>query len=182
MKFNLRNYHTVIFDFDGIFTDNTVIVNEKGEEAVRCSRADGLGIQYLKQSKKLGWHTLDFFVLSTENNPVVKFRCTKMGIKCFQGIGNKLDFLQNWLKANHPNAISPENGVIYFGNDLNDYEVMKYVGFSVAPKDAHPMIHQIATVTLRLGGGEGFVREGVEYMIALSKLGQGDLHELVSNR
>jgi CMP-N-acetylneuraminic acid synthetase len=61
----------VVFDFDGVFTDNSVIVSQDGEEAVACNRSDGWGISQLKQ---LG---LPLLVLSIETNPVVRMRCAK---------------------------------------------------------------------------------------------------------
>ena len=73
----------IIFDFDGVFTDNRVIVNGDGEESVICNRSDGLGISIIKRTG------IPLLVLSTEKNPVVTKRCEKLGISCFQNLENK---------------------------------------------------------------------------------------------
>ena len=56
------------------------------------------------------------------------------------------------------------NKVVYVGNDLNDLEVMKIVGFSVAPADAHPQIRKIANLITKSKGGEGVVRDLSDYI------------------
>ena len=157
--------HTLVFDFDGVFTDNYVYVDSQGNETVRCSRADSYGVNLLKLEKIKEQVSLDFFVLSTETNSVVANRCVKMGIDCHSGEGNKWAFLQGWLKSNRPGLSSPEKGVLYFGNDLNDLEVMSYVGYSIAPSDAHPLVQKVANLVLASEGGQGFVREGIELFL-----------------
>ena len=76
----LRKIRLVVFDFDGVFTDNSVYTDEKGHESVRCSRFDGIGLARLRT---LG---IDAFVLSTETNPVVSARCRKLKLPCLQGL------------------------------------------------------------------------------------------------
>ena len=100
----------IVFDFDGVFTDNTVYVSEDGREMVRCSREDSLGINMLQA------RNLPMFILSTETNPVVAARAAKLKLKAFQGCGNKRQFLESYLNEHN---LSSED-VIYMGNDLND--------------------------------------------------------------
>src|SRR5690606_16304196 len=71
----LRESRLLVFDFDGVFTDNQVYVSSSGEESVCCSRADSLGLDYLKRAG------LAMLVLSTETNPVVAQRCRKLGLE-----------------------------------------------------------------------------------------------------
>jgi len=181
-KFPFKTFHTIVFDFDGVFTDNYVYVDSHGNETVRCSRADSYGINLLKVAKTKREDLLDFFVLSTETNPVVTSRCKKMGIDCQSGVGNKDAFLQDWLRTNRPGTSSPELGVLYFGNDLNDLEVMSHVGASICPSDAHPEVKKIATFTLNSVGGQGFVREGIEFVLGFPHMTLGEKHEFISNR
>lgn len=164
-QFSIGLIHTIVFDFDGVFTDNYVYVDSQGNETVRCSRADSYGINLLKRAQTKYNYFLDYFVLSTEINPVVTNRCKKMGIDCHSGEANKLAFLQEWLKNNRSGHSSPERGVLYFGNDLNDLEVMAHVGYSIAPSDAHPKVQKIANLVLASAGGQGFVREGIELFL-----------------
>ena len=181
-QFSLNSFHTIVFDFDGVFTDNYVYVDSHGNEIVRCSRADSYGINLLKMAKTKTSDLFDFFVLSTETNPVVASRCKKMGLACHSGEGNKWEFLQEWLKNNRKGLPLPELGVLYFGNDLNDLEVMSHVGASICPSDAHPEVKRIATFVLSSLGGQGFVREGIEFVLGFPYMTPGDIYEFISNR
>lgn len=159
--------HTLIFDFDGVFTDNKVIIDELGKESVVCSREDGLGIDLIKKfSKENSWE-LDLFILSKEKNCVVKKRAEKLRIKCYSGVDNKLQFIKNYLKEKFPGDVDSKKGIIYLGNDINDLEAMLFVGYSVAPKDAHPKILTIANSISIKKGGDGFVRKFIEDLIKI---------------
>ena len=79
----LRAVRMVVFDFDGVFTDDAVYVSEQGRESVRCWRGDGLGL------RKLDALGIDTMILSTEVNPVVGLRARKLRIKCHQGLDDK---------------------------------------------------------------------------------------------
>src|SRR3989338_738167 len=85
----------LIMDFDGVLTDGHVFVNQEGNEWVRCSRRDGLGIELLQKNG------LEACVISKETNPVVRARCQKMGIACFQGVddgGGKLEIMKRIMQ------------------------------------------------------------------------------------
>ena len=71
----------IVFDFDGVFTDNLVYVLEDGREMVRCSREDSLGVDALKARK------IPMMILSTETNPVVAARAKKLKVDLAQGQG-----------------------------------------------------------------------------------------------
>ena len=177
-----RSIHTIVFDFDGVFTDNSVYVNVSGEESVRCSRSDSYGISLLNRLKANRFPFLDYFVLSTEKSGVVSARCSKMGIKCFSGIDDKLIFLEVWLKQNRSTYPAANQGVAYFGNDLNDLGAMSIAGTSFAPADAHPMIKEIATNNLESLGGQGFVREGIELILGIEAMNLEEVNEFISHR
>lgn len=145
----------IVFDFDGVFTDNKVYTSQDGSEMVQCDRRDGLGLDLLR---KEGYA---MFILSTETNPVVEARAKKIGLKSVFGCGNKLNFLQTYMKEHE---IDPSK-TIYVGNDINDLEAMQFVGFPVAPNDAHPDILRIASLVLRADGGDGAVRELCEIIL-----------------
>ncbi len=140
----------VVFDFDGVMTDNTVYVSEDGKESVRCSRGDGWGIS---QVRKAG---IKVAVMSTEENPVVQARCAKLKLECFQKLGdNKVDCFTTWCEAHKLDTAN----VIYVGNDANDIECLIAAGTGVVPADAHASAKQIADLVLRANGGRGAVRE-----------------------
>ena len=73
----------IFFDFDGVFTNNYVYVSEDGSESVRCSRQDGIGLSKLKALK------IDLYVVSSETNPVVRKRCSKLEIETHHGVLDK---------------------------------------------------------------------------------------------
>ena len=144
-----REIKLIIFDFDGVMTDNTALVDSEGKEYVKVSREDGLSLNLLK---KKGFEIL---VLSSEKNKVVKARCKKLNLEYFNGVGKKINCLKQILKQK---KISPLN-VIYVGNDLNDLECMNYVGFAIAVNDADERIIKASDLKLKKKGGEGVVKE-----------------------
>jgi len=156
-----------VFDFDGVFTDNRVYVDEDGVESVRCSRSDGLGIHRLLK------HGLDAAVLSTEVNPVVAARCRKLNLSLQQALSDKAQALRDL-------AVSKElalDQVAYVGNDVNDLECLKTVGFAMVPADAHPSVREAADLVLRNCGGHGAVREVCELAIAAHDRQRGGVCE-----
>ena len=178
---SIQEIHTIIFDFDGVFTDNFVYVDNVGTETVRCSREDSFGITLLTNYILKPGLRIDIFVLSTEINEVVIKRSKKMGIDCHIGEKNKAKYLEEWYSKNRPGLPNPYLGTVYFGNDLNDLAVMQKVGLSFAPADAHPRIKEVATHVLTSSGGQGFVREGIELILGIPAMAQGELSEFISN-
>jgi N-acylneuraminate cytidylyltransferase len=173
--------HSVVFDFDGIFTDNKVWVDQDGRELVCCDRGDGLAFDILRKYRALGKLNADIFILSTERNPVVLARARKLGATCHQGVGNKLDFMENHLRQTRPADTDPWRGVIYLGNDLNDLPVLRRAGFSVAPADAHLLVREIASEVLPQMGGAGFVRAFVESWLGIGTMSASEIEALFSN-
>ena len=178
---SIQEIHTIVFDFDGVFTDNFVYVDDLGTETVRCSREDSYGITLLKNFILTSGLRIDIFVLSTEINEVVIKRCKKMGIRCQVGEKQKANFLDEWYSENRPGLSNPYIGTLYFGNDLNDLLVMQRASTSFAPADAHPRIKEVATHVLTSNGGQGFVREGIELILGIPAMAQGELSEFISN-
>ncbi len=139
----------VVFDFDGVLTDNRVLVHQDGTESVFCHRGDGLGIARLKEQG------IPMAVLSTEGNPVVSARCRKLGLPCYQGLPDKLVQLKSLATAQ---GLRPED-VVYVGNDENDLACMAWAGLGIAVKDADPSVISKAKIVLSEKGGQGAVRE-----------------------
>jgi len=144
----------VVFDFDGVFTDNAVYTDENGKEQVRCSRADGFGLQLLRKAN------VDTLVLSTEENPVVSARCRKLKLECIQGCPDKAAAFKELCELR---AIKPET-VAFVGNDINDLEIMRCVGFPIAVADAYPEVIAAAIWKTTKPGGFGAVREFCEHV------------------
>ena len=87
--------------------------------------------------------------------------------------------MKEYLFNKKYNSINPYEGIIYLGNDLNDYEIMNVAGFSVCPNDGYFMIKNIANIVLNSNGGDGFVREFIEGFISLNSLGKNQLTSIL---
>lgn len=149
MQINKDDIDLIIYDFDGVMTDNRAIVMQDGTEAVIVNRADGLSVDYIRKKN------IPQMILSTESNPVVKARAKKLKIDVIQNCDNKKTALLKLCKEKGYDLAK----VVYVGNDLNDIEAMKIVGYPIAPADAHPDIIDIASFVTKAKGGEGVVRE-----------------------
>ena len=157
----LNSIHTIVFDFDGVFTDNFVYTDSFGNESVRSSRTDSLGLVNFRQFCLNNSLNIEMFILSSEINRVVESRATKLELKFHIGINNKKEFLTGYLaKLNLP---SPQ-GLIYLGNDLNDLECIKMAEISFCPADANESVKKAVTHPLKTKGGNGFVREALEFI------------------
>jgi YrbI family 3-deoxy-D-manno-octulosonate 8-phosphate phosphatase len=150
----------VVFDFDGVFTDNRVLVDEEGKEAVFCDRGDGLALGWLRESGLRG------LILSKEKNKVVEARARKVGLAVAHGVDGKRVFLQTWCQEQG----IPLDDVVYLGNDLNDLECFDLVGCAVATGDAFPEVKAAADLVLERNGGRGAIRELVGRILARREL------------
>ena len=145
----------LISDFDGVMTDNRVLVSEDKKESVFCNRGDGLGIEMLKNKG------IDMIVISKEKNKVVQARCKKLKIKCLQGIENKYSLTLGEIKKR---GLKPKN-ICYIGNDTPDIECIKNVGIGVAVNDSHESVLKVADYVTTKKGGEGAIREVIDLIL-----------------
>lgn len=175
----LASVHTIVFDFDGVFTDNKVYLNQEGMESVRCDRGDGLGIDFLRHARERGWIKADIFILTREQNPVVLARSRKLKLDCRYGVASKKDFMDAYFAEHRPVDLAPYDGLVFLGNDLNDLVLMCVAGFSIAPVDAHPLVRRHASVVLPQHGGDGFVRAFVEQLLGVGTMTVEELHEFI---
>ncbi len=144
----------IVYDFDGVMTNNRVYIDENGKESVAVSRADGLGISEIK---KMG---IKQMIISTEMNKVVKKRAEKLNILCINGVDNKANELKNFV-----NRIGVDlSNVIFVGNDINDADVMSLVGWPMCPSDSYNSIKKISKHVFKSKGGEGVIRELFDLM------------------
>jgi YrbI family 3-deoxy-D-manno-octulosonate 8-phosphate phosphatase len=146
---SIGNIKLIAFDFDGVFTDNSVYVDENGIESVRCWRGDGLGLQKLRE---LG---VDAVIISTESNKVVDARARKLGLVCIQGVDNKKKALESLARSKD----IPLSHIAFVGNDVNDLPCLEVVGLPIVVHDAHPAVLNAAKYQTRAKGGCGAVRE-----------------------
>ena len=112
-KLNTLN---IFVDFDGVLTNNKVIVNEKGIESVICSRSDSLYSEMIKKD-----FLVDIIIISSEKNNGVKSRARKMNLSCAHGVDDKYKYINKYIKGKNLKF----KNLAYIGNDLNDYKAMK---------------------------------------------------------
>jgi YrbI family 3-deoxy-D-manno-octulosonate 8-phosphate phosphatase len=145
----------VVFDFDGVMTDDRVWTDQDGRETVAASRSDGMGVALLRRAG------IDALVISTESNPVVTARCQKLKLPVLQSVVDKAQALTAYLVEHRIDRES----VVYLGNDINDLSCLDVVGCFVAVADAHARVLSQADLVLSKQGGHGAVRELCDMLI-----------------
>ncbi|PWL30368.1 MAG: 3-deoxy-D-manno-octulosonate 8-phosphate phosphatase [Fluviicola sp. XM-24bin1] len=151
-KENLPSITTFVFDVDGVFTDGSVML--LNDEVVRTlSSRDGYAMQY---AAKLGYRIL---IVTGGNSEAVKVRLENLGATevCLQS-ENKMEVYER-LKSEY-NFNDEE--VLYMGDDIPDYQVMKKVKVATCPQDAAVEIKGISHYQSPIDGGKGCVRDVIE--------------------
>ena len=143
-----------LYDFDGVMTDNTALMDERGSEYVKVNRSDGLAVKLISE---LG---IDQIIVSTEANPIVSKRAEKLKISCFQDVTDKTKAVKE---------ITCKNGVkleetVFIGNDINDLGAMNLCGYALCPKDARDEIKAICHKILPSLGGHGVIRDFYDFL------------------
>ncbi len=160
LKEKLEKIKIVLTDNDGVLTDTGVYYSENGEEFKRFSIRDGMGVERLR--KHAGIETI---IITGEKSGSVKARAEKLKIKeYYLGVKHKTEILPEVLKKNN---ITPEN-IAFIGDDVNDLEIMKQVGFAASPSDGMDFIKDISDYVCINRSGNGAFRELAELIIAFN--------------
>ena len=145
----IKQTKLIAFDFDGVFTDNTVYVSQDGTETVHCHRGDGFGLRKLDQ---LG---INYIIVSTETNPVVSIRAKKLNSRCIQGVEDKFATLCQIAE----DTGVPLDQIAFVGNDINDRSALENVLFPIIVADSHNDVIGYEQYRTQTPGGRGAVRE-----------------------
>jgi N-acylneuraminate cytidylyltransferase len=149
-KLKKQELPKVIFtDFDGCLTDDRVWLNQDGEEFVAANRKDGLAV---KRLKNLG---IEVVIASTETNKAVLARGNKMGVEVLQGLADKAEAIEQYLKQKELSW----NDVWYIGNDVNDLGAIERANLSLSPADAVKKVRKTVDMVLQTNGGSGILSE-----------------------
>jgi 3-deoxy-D-manno-octulosonate 8-phosphate phosphatase (KDO 8-P phosphatase) len=150
----LKNIKLLILDVDGVMTDAGMYYTENGDQMKKFNAKDGMGIMNLKKSGiQIGIISSGFYGES------IKKRAEILGIElCHVGRDEKLDILNSWCQKLNISL----SEVAMIGDDLNDLAVMKQIGFSCCPSDAHRIIKSHVDLILTKKGGSGCVRELID--------------------
>lgn len=146
----------IVLDVDGTMTDSRITYSQEGDEIKSFNVKDGLAIvSWKKLGKKVA-------IITGRSSAIVARRAKELGIEYFyQGIHDKRGVLEDLLAKLE---MSMEN-VAVIGDDLNDLQMLKSAKLSFVPRDASVYVERIASVILSKKGGDGAVREMIEYLI-----------------
>jgi len=149
----LKNVNTFMFDVDGVFTDGSVFLIENGQPIRRMNIKDGYAVQL---AAKKGFRIV---IISGGRSEAVKTRLKGLGIAdVFLGVSDKMETFNDYLNDNN---IDPST-VLYMGDDIPDYAVMKKAGVPVCPSNAATEIKEISVYVSPIAGGYGCVRDVIE--------------------
>ncbi len=143
-------------DIDGVWTDGGMFYDQLGNELKRFNTYDGVGVRLANLSN------FKVAIITGENTKIVEYRAKKLGITdVYQNVTNKLSTIELLCKKYQ---ITSAN-IAYIGDDINDLQVFKEVGFSAVPNNAPNYVKKYANIVLPINGGEGAFRYFVEYII-----------------
>lgn len=154
-----KKIQLLISDVDGVLTDGGMYYSEKGEVMKKFNTKDGMGVELLRIKK------IKTILLTKENTDIVKKRAKKINVEVYVGVLKKEKLLDEICKKH--NVKNEE--IAYIGDDVNDIEIMKLVGFSASPQDAIEEVKKISNFTSNLKGGNGVLREIADMILSTKK-------------
>lgn len=150
---------TLIFDVDGVFTNSTLLVLESGKLLRQMHTRDGYAV---KAALRAGYRVC---VITGGKSEGVRIRLQNLGVTdIYVGIQDKIEAYEEYIDLYEID----EEKVLYMGDDLPDYDVMRRVGFPVCPIDAAPEIKKLSQYISPVKGGEGCVREVIERTLKIA--------------
>lgn len=166
-----RKITTFVFDVDGVLTDGTLFVFDDGQFVRRMNIKDGFALQL---AVKKGYRVA---IISGGASDAVTKRLNRLGIPdVFMQVTDKKGKLTEYVQQHNLEW----GKILFMGDDIPDYEVMKQVGLPCAPADAATEIKQIAKHISLLPGGQGCAREVIEKVLKLNN--HWELHTDVASK
>lgn len=166
-KENLEHINTFIFDVDGVLTDGSVTIMTNGDMLRTMNIKDGYA---LKTAVDAGFNVC---IISGGSNEGVRKRLAGLGIKdIFLGAHNKIDQLNEYLNSK---GVELKN-VLYMGDDIPDFPVMKLVGLPCCPQDAVQEIKSVSKYISHKNGGKGAVRDVIEQVLKVHDKWNGNFN------
>ena len=164
---NIKEIKCFVFDVDGVLTNGSLLIMPGGLMLRSMNVKDGYALQL---AIKKGYHVV---IISGGHSPEVMERLQKLGITdVYMQIENKLSVLKSAMEKYN---ISPQN-ILCMGDDLPDFEIMKYAGLPCCPADAVPEIKKLSKYISTKNGGEGCVRSVIEMVLKVRGDWQTDTH------
>jgi len=159
----LAKIKLLILDVDGVMTDGGMYFMESGDHIKKFNTKDGMGIMHLvKRGFQVGIISAGF------RGEAIQARAEMLGIqRCYVGREPKIGILQKWCEES---GISMDE-VAMIGDDINDLEIMRSIGFKTCPADAVEVVKKEVDLILSKRGGEGCVREFIDNYLEIVPLG-----------
>lgn len=153
INYDLKKIKAFVFDVDGVLSSDIVSLHPNGDPMRTVNIKDGYAMQLaVKKGYEVG-------IITGGYTDAVELRFSRLGVQHI--------YMRSAVKIRDYNDFMQKTGltaeeVLYAGDDIPDYEVMKQVGLPVAPADAAPEIKQIARYISLRKGGEGIARDVIE--------------------
>lgn len=155
----MKTIKAFVFDVDGVLTDGSLFVQERGEMLRTMYIRDGYAIQL---AVKKGYKVC---IISGGKSEGVISRLKRLGVEdVFMGVDDKTEKLEEYLISNNLKA----KDILYMGDDMPDFDVMSIVGFPCCPADAVQEIVTLCKYISPLKGGRGCVRDVIEKVLKLN--------------
>lgn len=156
VKDKLKEIKAFVFDIDGVLSLDTTPLNEEGDPVRTANVKDGYA---LRNALNMGY---PIAIITGGAIDRVRLRYEKLGVEhIYMGVRDKIQPLNDFMEKAGVTA----GEVLYMGDDLIDYQIMKMVGFPCCPGDA---VHEIKEISLYISdrkGGEGCVRDIIEQVM-----------------
>jgi len=148
----MNDINTFVLDVDGVLTDGMVHVTQEGEILRNMNVRDGFVIKAAIES---GYNVC---VISGGKNEGVRLRLRTLGVTdIYMGIADKVEVFEEYIETFQ---INPKQ-VLYMGDDIPDYQVMKLVGLPTCPQNAVAEIKSISKYISHVNGGNGGVNSSM---------------------
>ncbi len=159
-KTKLTRVKTFIFDIDGVLTDGSVTLMPDGEQLRTMNIKDGYALQLaIKKGYKIG-------VISGGKSESVRKRLNGLGVyDVYLGADNKTEQYNEFILTY---SLNPDE-ILYMGDDIPDYEVMKRIGVPTCPNDSAQEIKDICIYVSDRKGGKGCVRDVIEQVMRVQE-------------
>lgn len=155
-KEKLTKITTFIFDYDGVLTNGVVLITNTGDQLRTGHVKDGYALQLAIKS---GYNVA---VISGGFSESMRHRCNALNLTdVFLGVDNKVKVFEDYIQKKNLSM----DEVLYMGDDIPDFHVMKMVGMPACPSDAAEEIKKISEYISHFNGGEGCVRDIIEQVM-----------------
>ena len=160
---DFKNIQLLILDVDGVLTDGKIYLAADGQEIKVFHTLDGHGIKMLLQAG------IQVAIITGRDAPATATRAKQLGIQhYYAGVADKIKAFEDLLQKTQ----IAEKNCAYMGDDLPDLPVLRRVGLSAAPDNAHDLIKKEVALVTQRKGGEGAVRELCDRILSVHTLSE----------